>query len=77
MEKKLNYSNKEVNSLNETLKKKNDELIELRAASYEVDKMREAHAEYTRTVRESSQLNSEFEDNTILLQFKARYSGLK
>ena len=50
LQKKLGYANQEVQNLNENIKKKNEELIELRGLTYEVQKLKDAQSEFGKVV---------------------------
>ena len=43
--------------------------------SYQINDLFDIGAEFTRTVRESTDVTAEFEDNIIMFEFNARYPG--
>ena len=56
LEKKLNYVTQENINLSENLKKKSQELVELRSIAYEFDKLKQMQAEYYKTVEDRDAL---------------------
>jgi hypothetical protein len=56
LEKKLNYLTQENTNLNEGLKKKSQELVEIRGLTYEFDKLKQMQGEYYKTVEDRDAL---------------------